>query len=296
MALNSSFDKAIANAIRRGLSDVCSSNNERFSRAEKNSQRNSNTIKNEHLSATAPLLTPLEKTETIIPAATMSKKEPAIQVYHRSLAALHKTVRVLDEAESNKYQGLKLKFPFKTMLPEKGVSNTPRPLKSPFHLAREKTFIFEGRDLSEFPFTQPILVPSNSSNFTLQTQSNITVTASASNIAASPTQVKRPVFQVRPPLSPRLTNPEIEIFRTLWKRQFPRAFCQPADAVNDWLFRQDKKIISFWKAGIRAEIAEKREPKLEASAAGVAAKPKRRRYTRRVGDTDEGRPSKRMKN
>jgi hypothetical protein len=295
MALNSSYDKAVANAIRRGVSDVCSSNNGRPSRAVKNNQRNRNTIKNEYLSATAPLLTPLEETEAMIPTATMSKKEPAIQAYHRSLAALHKTVRVLDEAESKQYQGFKLKFSFKTMLPEKGVSNTPRSRKSPLHLAQEKAFIFEGRDLSEFPFTQPILVRSNSSNFTLQTQSNITVTASASNAATSPPQANRPVFQVRPPLSPRLTDPEIEVFQILWKRQFPRAFCQPADAVNDWLFRQDKKIISFWKAGIRAEIAEK-GARLAACGVGVAAaRPQKRRYNRRVGQTDEGRPSTRMK-
>ena len=267
MALNSSSDKAITAVIRGDLSVVCSSNNGRPLRAEKNSQRVRNTIDNEYLSARNPVLTPLEERGTTTPAATMSKKEVAIQAYHRSLAAWHKSVPVQDEVESNHYQGFKLKFPFKTMLLEKGVSNTPRPLNSPFHLARQTAFIFEGRDLSEFPFTQPIVVPSNSSDFTLQTQSNITVTASASNVAASPAQANRSIFQIRPPVSPRLTDNEIEIFRILWKRQFPKAFCQPADVVNDWLFRQDEKIIRFWKGRIRTEIAEMGESKSEAGSA-----------------------------
>jgi hypothetical protein len=297
MALNSSSGKAIAAAIRRDLSVVCSSNNERPLRAEKNSQGNrDNTINNRYLSAKNPLPTLIEETNTMTLAATMSKKEVAIQAYHRSLAALHKSVRVLDEVESNHYQGFKLRFPFKLMLSEKKVSNKPQPLNSQYHLARQAGFIFEGRDLTEFPFSQPIVTPSNSSDFTLRTQSNITVPASASNATASPTQVNRSTFQVRPPLSPRLTDNEIEIFRTLWKRQFPRAFCQPADAVNDWLFRQDEKIIHFWKGRIRVEIAEKGESKSEAGAAEVAEKRQKRRYTKRVEQTDEGRPSKRMKN
>jgi hypothetical protein len=296
MALNSSSDKAITAVIRGGLSVICSSNNGWPLRAEKNSQRVRNTIDNEYLSARNPVLTPLEERKTTTPAATMSRKEVAIKAYHRSLAAWHKSVPVQDEVESNHYQGFKLKFPFKTMLFEKGVSNTPRSLNSPFHLARQAAFIFEGRDLSEFPFTQPIVVPSNSSDFTLQTRSNITVTASASNVAASPAKANRLVFQVRPPVFPRLTDKEIEIFRILWKRQFPKAFCQPADAVNDWLFRQDEKIIRSWKGRIQTEIAEKGESKSEAGAAEVAAKPQKRRYTKRVEETDEGRPSKRMKN
>jgi len=280
MALNSSSDKAIAAAIRRGLSDVCSSNNGRPLRAEKNSRRNHNTIENEYLSTTAPLLTPLEETEAMTPAATMSRKEVAIQAYHRSLATLHKSVPVLDEVKSNHYQEeFKLKFPFKIMLSEKGVSNILQPLKSPLHLARHAGFIFEGRDLTEFPFTQPILAPSTS-DLLLQARPNVTAPGSISNYAASPTQENRPTFQVRPPLSPQLTGNEIEIFRTLWKRQFPKAFCQPADAVNDWFSRQDEKIICFWKSRIWAEMAPKEEPKSEAGVAEVAAKRQKRRYTR----------------
>jgi hypothetical protein len=216
MALNSSSDKAIAAAIRRGLSDVCSSNNGRPLRAEKNSKRNHNTTENEYLPTTAPFLTPLEETEAMTPAATMSRKEVAIQAYHRSLATVHKSVPVLDEVKGNHYQGFKLKFPFQTMLSEKGVSNTLQPLKSPSHLARHAGFIFEGRDLTEFPFTQPILAPSTS-DLLLQARPNVTVPESISNYAASPTQENRPTFQVRPPLSPRLTENEIEIFRTLWE-------------------------------------------------------------------------------
>jgi hypothetical protein len=225
----------------------------------------------------------------------MSRKEVAIQAYHRSLATVHKSVPVLDEVKGNHYQGFKLKFPFQTMLSEKGVSNTLQLLKSPSHLARHAGFIFEGRDLTEFPFTQPILAPSTS-DLLLQARPNVTVPESISNYAASPTQENRPTFQVRPPLSPRLTENEIEIFRTLWKRQFPKAFCQPTDAVNDWFSRQDEKIICFWKSRIWAEMAPKEEPKSEAGIAEVAAKQQKRRYTRRVKETDEGRPSKRMKN
>jgi hypothetical protein len=267
MGLNSSSDKAIAAAIHHSLSVTCSSNNGPPLRAEKNSQRNRNTIYKEHLSTTSAQLMSLEKAKTTTRAATMSKKEVAIQAYHRSLAALHKSVPVLDEVKSNNYQGFKLKFPFKTMLSEKAVSNTLQPLKSPFHLARHAGFIFEGQDLTEFPFTQPILAPSTSSDLPLPARPDVTALESISNSAAPPTQAKRSTFQVRPPLSPRLTDNEIEIFRTLWKRQFPKAFCQPADAVNDWLFRQDEKIIRFWKGRIRTEIAEMGESKSEAGSA-----------------------------
>jgi hypothetical protein len=294
MALNSYSDKTIAAAFDHGLSVACSSKNGRPLRAEKNSQVSRNTINNEYLSAKSPLLTPLEETKTTILAATMSKKEVAIQAYHRSLADLHKSVPVLDEAKSNHHQGFKLKFPFKTILSEKRVSNTLQPLKSPFHLGRHAGVIFEGRDLTEFPFAQPFLAPSTSSDLPLQARPNVAVPEPISNSAASPTQANRSTFQVRPPLSPRLTDNEIEIFRTLWKRQFPKAFCQPADAVNDWLFRQDEKIICSWTGRIRTEIAEKGESKSE--AAEVAAKRQKRRYTTRVKEIDEGRPSKRMKN
>jgi hypothetical protein len=177
-------------------------------------------------------------------AATNSKREDPVSAYHRSLADFHKAVRVPDVREGDTDQGFKLEFPFPTVVSENRAPNTPQSPKSPPLFAHQAVVIFEGRQLTEFPFSQVDSTPNQHLPNTTASKTILAPPATSSS-STLPTQANASVFEVMSPAPHILTDGEIDIFRTLWTREFPTAFCQPAHAVNEWLSRQDEKIWSF---------------------------------------------------